>query len=567
MKRRAMIRGLAAGAALAPVAALARRRGDGGCPAPTPDLLFRDGFDGDAAVPDVPAYYLPQQLCFIGWDFPSIAHAGIDIDYKLTGYDWFNRPLHWSLVSGPAGMVIDADGTLHWQPAAEGEACVVVRLTAGATVVEKGFAIQVANQRCAFVDGSAGVSGDGSLGSPFRTLLEALATVDVGTGRLVYVRGGLDYEIDGVSWFGQAPGSPYRRVAQGSWGRDDPLILRSFPGEAVRYTFHRGSGFVVGRGVVVMGFELVGGEDVVGENGCLVLGGGAVAKRNIARGYACSYLNNCAGIRFHGGCLLDGNLAYDNYDRGNTVHHNSSNYLFFATSGQQGEPDAFVIDCISGGFSVQGYKIKHAGNQGRLHLHRCVGYGARNAFAGASNRSSVRHSLFYSALPASGGGGYVLGLTATDPSTGGQVHLHEGMLVDRNLVIGDHPESEGLAQATYAFADGYEHPARYQHNQVQISASTAAGHGYITSPWNTLPAQWNAVFQGNRFHGASPGSLLRIGQNTSLPVAHLNQHYGSGNEHAGPPQPAQFQAAGHLWTSDPVQRRLLCDGVVVDGVV
>src|SRR5690606_8081127 len=116
-----------------------------------------------------------------------------------------------------------------------------------------------------------------------------------------------------------------------------------------------------------------------------------------------------------------------------------------------------------------------------LHLHRCVGYGTRNPYAGASNRSSVRHSLMYSALPASTNGGYVLGLTATDPSTGGQVHLHEGMLVEHNLIAGDHPESEGMAQATYAFADGHEFPACYRHNRIQIVANTSPGHGYITA--------------------------------------------------------------------------------------
>lgn len=76
----------------------------------------RGGFRGeldDLVGPGVDAYYLPETLRFIAWDFPNVVYPGIDIDYKLTGYDWFNTDLQWTVDSGPAGMTIDPDGTLH----------------------------------------------------------------------------------------------------------------------------------------------------------------------------------------------------------------------------------------------------------------------------------------------------------------------------------------------------------------------------------------------------------------------------------------------------------------------
>lgn len=532
------------------------------CGVPVTNFLLADGFE-PALSPDVPAYYLPSATTFIHWDFPALAHAGVDVDYKMTGYDWFDRPLQWSLLSGPAGMHIAADGRLHWTPAQEGSACVWLQLRAGSTVVRKSFVITVQNDRCVFVDGAAAAGGDGTRSAPFRTLLQALATVAPGQGSVVYIRQGLDYSIDGISWFAQPPSSPYRRIADGQWSEQAPLVLRNFPGESVRFTFNGGSGMVLGMRAVVLGLELVGSGSLVGENGCLVLAPGAIAKQVKVRNYNCSFSENCCGVQFRGSCLLDGVESSDNFDRGNPASHNNSNYLFYGTSGLAGAADTFVIDCISSGDSGLGFKIKHAGSAGRLHLHRCVSYGARNAFGGACNRSSLRHSLFCSGRPGSSNGSYVVGLTVTDPSSGGQVNLSEGMLVDRNSIIATHAESVALEQADYAFASGFSTPAWYSNNLVQNTSNSAAGHGFLSHPFAVLPTGWTARFVANRFISTDATRLTRIGRNQNASVALLNSSYGQDNSHGGVFEAVERVQAGHRWRFDPVSRQLLRDGNVV----
>lgn len=92
--------------------------------------------------PGVPACYLPPQLQFISWDFSSIAHTSLDIDYKLTGYGWFDRALVWSLSQAPSGMTIDADGTHHWVPDNEGSSSVAVELAiSGGPILSKSFSL------------------------------------------------------------------------------------------------------------------------------------------------------------------------------------------------------------------------------------------------------------------------------------------------------------------------------------------------------------------------------------------------------------------------------------------
>lgn len=531
----------------------------GSCTVANAPPLFRSGFESDEHAELPPDYYLPAQRLFIHWDAPRIAHVGVDIDYPLTGYDWHNRPLRWRLLQGPPGMSIDGAGRLHWVPLQQESVCVRIELRAGSDSVEHAFTISVDNVRCVFVDDHAPAGGNGSQTAPFQTLFEALAGVQSGVGRVVYLRAGLDYRIEGVSWYAQPPGNPYRVVAQGSWSEIDPLLIRAFPGARVRYSFVNGSGFVLGSRAVLIGVELAGGD--AGEMAALVMNAGAVAKHVQARDYHSRAQDNCAGVKLSGGCLLDHVEAADNFDRSNLDFHNSSNFLFYGTGGLPERADAFLIDCISSGFSVQGFKIKHAGAAGRMHLHRCVAYGSRNAYAGASNRSSVRHSLLYSNLGESSNGSYVLGLSVTDPSTGGQVHLDRGMWVEHNLVIGSHPDSQGLAQADYAFASGDPMSARYLRNEVVISRNSAAGCAFTTHRWASLPAQWGAVFRDNRFITPSAGSCVRMGSQFTAGVAHLNALYGEGNVHEATLAPVERRLAGHVWSYDLMDDRLRRDGV------
>lgn len=551
----------AVGAALAALGFRSATAASGTCLAPLAQGMFRSGFEPGESSATPPPYYLPERLLFIHWDAPRIAHVGVDIDYPLSGYDWFNRGLSWRLLDGPADMSIDSAGRLHWVPTQQGTVCVRVELRAGADSVQSAFTVSVDNARCVFVDGRAHASGDGSRGAPFQTLFEALATVQSGLGRVVYLRAGMDYRIEGVSWYAQPPGNPYRVVAQGSWTEADPLLIRAYPGERVRYSFAHGSGFVLGERAVLIGLELAGGD--AGEMAALVMNAGAVAKHVQARDYSCSGQNNCAGVKLTGGCLLDRVEAFDNFDRSNLDFHNSSNFLFYGTGGLPERADAFLLDCISSGFSVQGFKIKHAGAAGRLHLHRCVGYGTRNAFAGASNRSSVRHSLLQADLGESSNGGYVLGLGVTDPSTGGQVNLDGGMLVEHNLVIGSHPESQGLAQADYAFASGSPLSARYAHNDVIVSRNAGAGCGYTTHRYASLPAAWTAGFDDNRFVTQNAHNCVRLGSQFTAGVEHLNAEYGQDNAHVISAAPLQRDLAGHRWRYDPAEDRLRRDGVAV----
>lgn len=503
---------------------------------------------GGIPTPYVPSYYLPTSLTFITWDAPVIAYQGINVDYKMTGYDWFNRPLVWSLTAFPSGATISANGTISWTPSAQGTFNFTVRMTAGATVINKSFTVEVNNAKCIFVSTTGNdTTGNGTLANPYATLQKVGTVITNNNGRLVFMRGG-DYTLVDARWWNDTAGTGYRLLANSTFSKTDPLVIRNYPTESPRLvlTGDLCQGATLGVGNIYMGIEITGGKGA--EAGGLIVGTDGVAKNMVVRDYQAANSGNCTGVYASSNAILDSVTAYDNYDRAALTFHNSSNFLFYCEKGGGG--DIMVIDCVSAGYSVVGFKLKHAGSVSNLHIHRCVSYGSLLPYGGADNGSSVRHSMFYrnSSLAAASDGAYAFGESLTDQTTGGFNNLSVGMLCDQNTLINDvvGTDARALQQAGYVGIDTSSTPCQYLNNKIQVAASIGgaifAFDTYSASPSPT----WTMVFSNNDCRAPALSTAYRKGT-TNYPATDLN-NFGTGNSFSTTPNNYTMSIANATWT-------------------
>lgn len=478
----------------------------------------------DPSDPGVDVYYLPETLRFIAWDFPNVVYPGIDIDYKLTGYDWFNTDLQWTIEDGPTGMTIDPDGRLHWTPDTDGTTReVTVGLTfGGGEKLTKTFTISVDSSRCLFaaVDGSDS-TGDGSLASPFASyseeLFEAVNNI-APQGATVYFRGGNYIQPTRIHYHDWSTHPEKRSFNERDYSIDDPMLVRNYPGE-VPIIDVSGAGIngprTGGDYTSIHGLTVTGGHN--SNNANFQCGNRGTLKRCIAKDYDVAWNHNPTGILYGGGALLDQCFALDNYDRADPSHHNSSNYLFFGTSGSE-KRDAFVIECISEGQSATGFKVKHSGEHGHLHVHRSLGFDTMKPYAGMGNRHSVRHSWFHSESA------YAFGMTTTDATTDGNNHVGGGMLVQQNVIVG----LGARAIQMWAYAGDID----YLTNPYQFLGNTLESHGHTANgnifSRGTTPADWVMVASDNQMYTDSPANAINIDSDVTGMDA-LNNDYGSGN--------------------------------------
>lgn len=456
---------------------------------------------------------IPSSLTFISWDFPNVVANGIDIDYKMTGYDWFNRALAWSVESGPSGMTIDTDGTLHWTPSSEGTQEVTVGLSfGGVDKITKTFTITVSNSRCVFIapDGND-TTGDGSVGNPYLTFDKAAGDVSgQSTAHTIYHRGGT-YTRSSWAWY-SVPA--LATLADKTWAQTEQLTVRNYPGETVNYSVS-GNGFRFNAGGNVLLNINISGATTAETAGIISVD--SVAKKCTVSNSNWRQSGNCTGFKTGGGAILDSCTAYDNYDRADPTFHNSSNYLNYGTSGAS---DTFYIDCISDSlgdrFTSVGFKVKHAGNR-PIHYHRCVSMGGVRPFACVQNRGSIRHCMAWSD---SGSGAVVLGIT--DPSTGGNTDTDEAMLVQANIIASTTEKTISISD--WALQASAVEPIRILNNFIEAGGTQG---GSVLVHGNNATVSGNIVFSENAVYSADPSDCFRLSQsNQSLSTLFT---YGSNN--------------------------------------
>ena len=456
-------------------------------------ITFWNGVAIEAAVSALDSYYLPTQLQFISWDFPNVVATDIDVDYKMTGYDWFNRSLAWTVDSGPAGMTISANGTIHWTPTSEGAQAVTIGLTFdGVDKITKTFTINVDDSRCIFIatDGSDVASGTSV--APYASLERAATAMEgVTTAFTIYHRGGT-YTKNAWNW---VDGGAMWELASKDWLVDDPMCIRNYPSESVHYAV-TGDGFrTYGNHIATLGIEVSGVTNT--ETGGIMVFGDSVAKLCIAHDTDFPTNNNCTGFKTDGGAILDSCTAYANYDRSNPTFHNNSNFLHY-TDNRVGE--GFIIDCISDSLGARttgtGFKIKHAGNS-VVHYHNCIDIGSIRPFGGMNDKASVRNCMLYT-----DSGSAALSLSITDYSG----FNNGAMLIADNIIV-----SSGY---TLTIADGAMYgtellPVKFLNNDIE-STGNLRGSTYLRGEYTPDADIEYVDFSNNHVYSAFPSNAVSL---------------------------------------------------------
>ncbi|WP_139281526.1 hypothetical protein [Vibrio aerogenes] len=504
--------------------------------------------------PDIDDYYLPPELSFISWDYPVVGHTGLDVDYKLTGYDWFNRELSWSVVSGPAGMTIDSDGTLHWKPATEGDYDVTIALDIGGQqTLHKTFTMTVDNARTIFIapDGD-NTTGDGTIENPYATFGDAVAKKirDLKGKATVYHRGG-SYQNYRMDWFGDLASWNMKKLnSQLRIDKEHAVMIRNYPGENPVLNLS-GNGFRIYQDHwIYYGMEITGGFGSEGAN--LIVFGESVAKRVLVSDYHHSYKTNPTGIKAAGPVILDQVIARDNYDRENPSHHNSSNFLFYGESRYSKTP-AFFIDCLSlySDTVGVGFKVKHAGDDDGtgtiLHIHKSADIGSRKPFGMVQNGTSIRYSYAYSDTDKG-----AINLSVTDPLSpipqtkekDYETHTDEGMLIEHNLLINSSASGRGMSQVFWALNQDPEHPVVWRNNTIETHGA-GKGNLFTSGLYDPLPETWTIQFNNNKIYTPSPENAVIIDEKTYS--ADKLAEYGSANQLMTTDGTYQFTVANQVF--------------------
>ncbi len=360
----------------------------------SPDLAITNPPQLPPPSTDVPNIYLPDSILWIHWSVPLRAYPDIQLDYKLTGYDWFNRTLEWSLPIAPSGMTINSRGVISWVPSGQnGTHPVTVRMKPGSGAsITRSWVIDVDSAKFIFFATNGSDLNTGTLTSPYLTLIKCLEQITTAQPKNVLGRGGTHTQ---AFWSNASP------LINETFTEETQVLIASYPGEQVLFQIPGGS----------KGPKMNNGEDYVvfdkiNCDGCTTNSGGVFFINDFQAVKRCRVTNsnwedrqNCTGFFIHGGALLDSCTAKDNYDRTPDVTKNSSNFLAFNDK-NAGAGSTYLIDCIDeGGPNSQGgMKEKHAGITIQTHLHRCIMLSKRGTY-NASEFGSTRHCILFSSQP------------------------------------------------------------------------------------------------------------------------------------------------------------------------
>ena len=329
------------------------------------------------------------------WPKPVRAYPGIPFLFTLVAYDPDGGALCYGLDGAPAGMSIDARGTITWSPtdadAQKSPSAFKVQITntrGGRVTVPVSLA--VAKSGFLFVAPGGDDASDGSLAKPFATIRHGLDVVGQQKGATLLVRGGTydvtwNWEVDGVK-------APLGGI---DFTADDPAEVRGYPGEDVVINCVNGHGLWAYATSYVLFADLAVKNVTVGERGGAISNGNHIVFQRVTvsdSNWADS--NNCTGFKLDGTDVVAHRCdAHDNYDRNGHVWNNS-NYLVYTDGGMQ---DVYILESTSehsaGPGTGVGFKVKHAG-PGKLTVFGSRDDGSSYGFGGQDDGTTVRFSTF-----------------------------------------------------------------------------------------------------------------------------------------------------------------------------
>lgn len=497
--------------------------------------------------------YLPSVLTFIAWGAPRIVYPGIDVDFEMIGYDHFRRTRIWSIDSGPGWLSIGStNGRLTGSPPTDAtDHVITVRMTPGSgTPVTLTFTMQVNSAKCLSVSTTGNDSNDGTLDEPYRNIEKALdvAAATPSSGWTIYVRTGTYTE----AWAGN--------VAR--WGQDftltNPGMLRRYPGES--FTINnvvKGFG-TYQRYFIFYGFEIVGGSE--SENSCCGGSRKQIVHSVTAHGYHTDNVdNNPAGILTAYDAIAYKCKAYDNNSPSDLVSQNNSNFLHYCDKENDGS-ESFIIDCIADGGSINGFKLKHSGDD-RVFYMGNVSKGSPNGFLLASDWCSVLGSLVVGDVSFGVGNRSCISNGGSSEGNGSIGHT-QGILVDGNLFIGETDMTcLDMGYDQYITPRTASNCPVYRDNTiVTVETTTVGGGNYFNWPLRrynydgiAMPSPGVRKVIDNVIYSSS-SSLVQwdhTNVETTRTISQLNsQPECSGNTHAGAIGSTTLtkQAAGYNWS-------------------
>jgi hypothetical protein len=486
-------------------------------------------------------YVVDTALTWISWDAPTIAYPGIDIDYTMLGYDYFNRVLTWSIDSGPGWLSIgSSSGKFTGVPTTDNvNEPVTVRLTPqGGTPVTTSFTIQVDADKCKFVSTTGNDStGTGAIGAPYLTISKALdvcASGSANTGWLIIIRGGeyTDSWTNNTTWTDSGTAA-------------NPLIIRPYPGETFTINNDVKGWGMPAEWVIYHGpFEVLGGSE--SENSCLGVNRNQVAKLITGGGYRLSNPdNNPTGFKTRSNARLYRCYSSNNYSAANQGSQNNSNFLHFCDGGD--EDEAFYIECGGLGESVANWKLKHSGT-GRVHVHRCAMRDSPNGTDMRSDWSSVRHSLIHVSKVFANGNG-----SAVNWGNSSGTNASLGILYDGNLIICEDGTC-GIEWGWDGSQDATNCPVGRANTIVMLGEPGASNFAVLRQSYGaSVPSPPVRRLIDNIIY--SPDSAqVQLNATTSndvLTIAEMNaEPCCSGNVHMGAIGSTEltYQAAGYNWS-------------------
>lgn len=369
------------------------------------------------------------------WPYPSRAYPGLPLDFQFIVYEAFKQPLHWEVVSGPAGMTITKEGLLQWTPSQSqlGDQAVTIKVTReSGESITKSFTTNVNTSDFVFVSLTGNDTASGQLDAPLRTIEKALRSIESGNGKTIYVRQGTyaehyNWEVNGVT-------APTRGKA---FTADDPLVVSSYPGEHfILDCEFLGHGFYSTASYSIYKNLEVKNAGVGERAGALIQADNNVLQNVTVRDSKWDVWDNVTGIKVSGkNAIVDRVTAINNQDPIH-IHWNSSNYLVYTDGVLDGPVSNIYILRSQSRDSFTGFKIKHAGPGFRVIVHDCYSENDRIGFGGSSDFSSVRYSTFKNNVD----GNINLGLTdPTSPVSNGTDQSYTGgsMLVEHNTFINE----------------------------------------------------------------------------------------------------------------------------------
>lgn len=465
---------------------------------------------------NIPAYYQPASQTFIFPDAPNVIHTGIDIEYKFTAYDWFNRAIVWTVESGPAGMVFDLliNGLLRYTPDTDSTDIPVIISAqfGGAEKVFSAFTMRVENSRCYFIATDGDDVNPGTELLPVKTIDAVIALVGSDTdGKTIYFRAGDHIATTDQTWATDPGLSPFHNK---DWNDGDAIMWRNYPGETVTRTLtSTGQVFrMFGENIQFQGINGVGGN--ASETGQWNVGLKQTCKICTSSGFRRVIINNPHGFHVAHGGLLDWCTSWDNNDPASPLHLNNSNFGIYMENSALGEK-CYLIECIGDGLSTYDFKVKKSGVEGPvIHNFVSTGPGGCEMF---QNRQSIRYGWINSTdrEPINiGGGSAVPG--ATD----------EGGLVENCLLISNADTRRVIWQQDFAFGSTPSTPSWVQNN-ILVSKVSTADSMYKLQPSGGQDPLWTMVWMGNQMYTPSPSDAVNLlGVVSSLATL---DNYGTGN--------------------------------------